>query len=163
MKNNKIAGLAATIMLMLMAAPIALTQSPQLLKRTTTKTDKIDFGSGGTVAVVGAPNGSIRVEGWTKNELEISAEIELQAESEADLAKLSEVTGYITEESPSRTGIISIGTNDKQNLKKSSKKFPRNLLDLPFRIDYAIHVPYYCDLEINGGKGDLTIKGVEGT
>src|SRR5207244_9606342 len=92
-----------------------------------------------------------------------SAEIELQAESEAELAKLSEVTGYITEESPSRTGIISIGTNDKQNLKKSAKKFPRNLLDLPFRIDYAIHVPYYCDLEINGGKGDLTITGVEGT
>src|SRR5258708_31990766 len=103
MEANKSAGFAAGIILTLMAASIALAQSPQLLKRTTTKTDKIDFGSGGTVAIVGAPNGSIRVEGWTKNEVEISAEIELQAETEADLAKLSEVTGYITEESPTRT------------------------------------------------------------
>jgi hypothetical protein len=43
-----------------------------------------------------------------------------------------------------------------------AKKLPKNLLDKPFRIDYRIKVPVYCDLEINGGRGDLVLSGVEG-
>ncbi len=141
----------------------AFAQTPTLVKRTTYKTDKFDFGSGGTLSVAGAPNGSIRVEGWTKNEIEISAEIELNAPTEADLDTLAKVTGFTLEESMGRTGIMSLGTHDKKYLKSVSKKFPKNLLGLPFKIDYIIRVPRYCDLQIDGGKGDLYIAGIEGT
>ncbi len=141
----------------------AFSQTPAMLKRTITKTDRFDFGSGGTVTITGAPLGSIRVVGSQKNEVEITAVIELQAAMEADLAKLAEVTGFVTEESPARTGIVTIGTHNKLGLKKLPNKFPKNLLGLPFRVDYVISVPRYCDLEIDGGKGDLAISGVEGT
>ncbi|MEO6333396.1 MAG: hypothetical protein ABIO91_00290, partial [Pyrinomonadaceae bacterium] len=47
-------------------------------------------------------------------------------------------------------------------IKKLGKKFPKQLLGLPFRIDYVIKVPQYCDLQIDGGRGDLYITGVEG-
>ena len=66
------------------------------------------------------------------------------------------------EESLGRIGVISIGTHDKKYMKKLGKKFPKHLLGLPFRIDYVIKVPQYCDLQIDGGKGDLVISGVEG-
>ena len=134
-----------------------------MLKRTITKTDRFDFGVGGTIAILGAPNGSIRVVGTARNEIEITAVIELQAGSEADLTKLAEVTGFVINESNLRAGIESIGTHNKFGLKKIPKKFPKTLLGLPFRIDYVISVPRYCDLEIDGGKGDLSVTGVEGS
>lgn len=141
----------------------AFGQTQTLAKRTIYKTDKFDFGVGGTLAVAGAPNGSIRVEGWDKNEIELSAEIELNAATEADLDILARVTGFTLEESMGRTGIMSVGTHDKSYLKRVSKKFPKTLVGLPFRIDYVIKVPRYCDLQIDGGKGDLYIAGIEGT
>ena len=141
----------------------SVAQQPKpLLKRTTYKTDKFDFGSGGTLAVSGAPAGSIRIEGWKNREIEISAEIEVSANSEEDLARLSEVTTFVLEESLGRTGIISVGTNDKRYVKKLGKKFPKQLVGLPYRIDYVIKVPQYCDLQIDGGRGDLFVSGVEG-
>lgn len=148
---------------MVVAMMSASLSGQSLLKRTTTKTDKFDFGAGGTVAIMGAPNGSIRVVGSNKNEIEITAEIELQAATEADLARLGQVTGFLTEEDAGRTGIISFGTHNKLGDKKLWKKFPKNLLNLPFRIDYVISVPRYCDLEIDGGKGDVSVTGVEGS
>src|SRR5437773_2301549 len=84
MKKLKLFGLL--ILIGICAAPIP---AQSVLKRTTTKTDKFDFGAGGTVAITGAPAGSIRVTGSNKNEIEITAEIELQASSEADLARLA--------------------------------------------------------------------------
>lgn len=138
-------------------------QTPQLLKRTITKTEKFEFGSGGTVAVGGAPNGSIRVVGGNNNEIEITAVIELQAASEKDLDILAMVTSFFTDETIGRTGIVSFGTYNKLGDKKMWKKFPKNLLGLPMRIDYTISVPHYCDLEIDGGSGDLSISGVEGS
>ena len=134
-----------------------------LHKRTTYKTDRFDFGAGGTVVVSGAPVGSIRIEGWKNREVEITAEIEVQGNSEADVAKLSEVTTFVLEESLGRTGIISVGTHDKKYMKQLGKKFPKQLLGLPFRIDYVIKVPQYCDLQIDGGRGDLTVSGIDGT
>ena len=141
----------------------AFSQSQPLLKRTTYKTDKFDFGVGGTLSVTGAPVGSIRIEGWKNREIEISAEIEVTANNEADLAKLSEVTTFVLEESLGRTGIVSVGTHDKGFVKKLGKKFPKHLVGMPFRIDYVIKVPQYCDLQIDGGRGDLFITGVDGT
>ena len=149
-------------LLLALYAVTAFSQSP-MLKRTITKNDRFDFGAGGTVTITGAPTGSIRVAGSQKNEIEITATIELQAGTEADLARLAEVTGFITEEGPGQTGIVTIGTHNKIGLKRLPKKFPKNLLGLPFKIDYVINVPRYCDLEIDGGKGDLAVTGVEGT
>ncbi len=159
MKNLKYLFCVAFV-LMLSAAAFA--QAPAAIKRTTTKSDRIPFGVGGTLAVVGAPQGSIRVEGWSQNEIEVTAQIEISAANEADLAKLSQVTGFAVEETLGRTGIISIGPNDKKALKKIDKKFPKHLIGAPFKIDYVIKVPRYTDLQIDGGVGDLYVAGVEG-
>src|SRR5688572_26687512 len=141
----------------------AAAQTPSLVKRTITKTDRFDFGVGGTVAITGAPNGSIRVIGTSRNEVEITAEIELQAASEADLSRLAAVTTFVTEESMGRTGIITTGTHNKLGGKALWKKFPKKLSGLPFRVDYVISIPRFSDLEIDGGTGDLSVTGVEGS
>lgn len=137
-------------------------QTKTLLKRTTYKTEKADFGSGGTVSIVGAPVGSIEIEGWQKGEVEISAEIEVQAESENDLAQLAEVNGFTFDPTMGHISIVSVGINDKDYMKRIAKKFPKNLLNMPFRIDYKIKVPIYTDLEIDGGRGDLALSNVDG-
>ncbi len=146
-----------------LAFPVAAFAQPAMLKRTTTRTDKLSFGAGGTVAVIGAPNGSISIEGWQRNEVEIMATIELQAANETDLARLAEVTGFTTDESPARVSLITTGTHNKAAMKKVQKKFPKELMGLPFRVDYVIHVPKYCDIEIDGGKGDLSVTGIDGS
>lgn len=133
-----------------------------LIKRTTFKSEKIDFGAGGTVTIVGAPVGSITVEGWQKNEIEVQAEIEIQAATEADLALLTQVDGFVLDEDFGHARIVSLGTHDRDHMKLAAKKFPKRLLGVPFKIDFRIKVPVYCDLEINGGKGDLTLSQVEG-
>lgn len=141
----------------------ATASAQELLTRRITKTDRFDFGAGGTVAVTGAPNGSIRVSASASNEVVITADIELRARTGADLDRLANVTGFITDETIGRVGIVSFGTNNKLGDKKLWKKFPKALLGLPFRIDYTITVPRYSDVEIDGGKGDLAITGVEGS
>lgn len=161
--KNKLAGILATVVVIFAAASFVVAQNPQLVKRTTTKTDKFDFGSGGTLVVTGAPNGSIKIVGTTKNEIEITAVIGIQGSNEADLAKLSEVTGFVTDETVSRTGILTVGAFNKFGLKKLPKNFPKKLLETPYRVDYVINVPHFCDLEIDGGKGDLSVTNVEGS
>ncbi|HEX8250205.1 MAG TPA: hypothetical protein VF599_18675 [Pyrinomonadaceae bacterium] len=153
----------AVVCLYLCAPALASSQTaPQLVKRTTYKSEKIDFGAGGTVTIVGAPNGSITIEGWQKNEIEVQAEIEIQAATEADLALLSQVNGFVLDEDFGHARIVSVGTHDRDYMKRVAKKFPKQLLGVPFKIDFRIKVPIYCDLEINGGKGDLTLSMVEG-
>jgi hypothetical protein len=152
----------SVVSILLLSLPI-FAQTKPLLKRTTYKTENIDFGAGGTLSVVGAPNGSITIEGWQKNEVEISADIEVQAETETDLALLAQVSTFVLDESFGHITIQSVGAHDKKYLKSVAKKFPKNLLAMPFRIDYKIKVPSYCDLEINGGHSDLNLSNVEGT
>jgi hypothetical protein len=134
----------------------------QLIKKTTYKTDSIEFGSGGTVAITGAPNGSISIEGWNKSEIEVSAEIEIQAPTEADLTQLAAVNSFVIDHSFNSTRIVSVGTFDKDYMKQTAKKFPKALLAMPFKIDYKIKVPRYCDLNITGGSGDFSLSGVDG-
>jgi hypothetical protein len=141
---------------------VCLPASAQV-KRTLTKSDRFNFGPGGTVAITGAPQGSIKIVGGQTNEIEITATIELSAPTESDIAKLSEITGFVTEEGVAKTAILSLGTHAKQILKRSKKKIPKELMDLPFRIDYVVSVPHYTDLEIDGGVGDLTVENVEGS
>lgn len=162
MKIQNIRKLAFPVLLAVVFVVSAAAQDAGMIKRTTTKTDNFDLSPGGTVSVVGAPNGSITIEGWRQNIVEVTAEIEMQAATTADLDRLSKITGFMTEESLSRIGIISIGTHDKKYLKKADKKLPKALIGLPFRIDYTIKVPSFCDIEIDGGTGDLSISGVDG-
>lgn len=158
MKTIKILGLL--ILVGLFVTPLS---AQTLLKRTTVKTDKFDFGPGGTVAITGAPQGSIRVTGSSSNEIEISATIELQAATEADLDRLAGVTTFLLDEAIGRVGIISVGTHKKLGDKKLWKKFPKSLMGLPFRIDYVVSVPHFTDLEISNGNGDVSVTGVEGS
>lgn len=162
--NKKILNVVIAVSLIISASVFVLgqAQSAKLIKRTTYKTDKFEFGAGGTVTIVGAPQGSIEVEGWQKNEIEISAEIEMQAESEADLELLSQINGFTVDDGFGHVRILSVGTYDKTYIKKVKKKIPKKLLALPFKIDYKIKVPAYCDLEINGGRGDLKLANVDG-
>lgn len=141
---------------------LAIAQTSQLIKRTTYKTENVELGAGGTVTIVGAPSGSVTIEGWNKNEVEVSAEIEMQAATENDLAVLAAVNGFAVDQQFGHIRIISLGTHDKDYMKRVAKKFPKNLLNSPFKIDYKIKVPRYCDLDINSGKGDLKLSNVEG-
>lgn len=134
----------------------------KLIKKTTYKTETIEFGAGGTLSVTGAPLGSISIEGWNKPEIEISAEIEIQAPTEADLAQLATVNGFVIDQGFNHTRIVSVGTFDKDYMKRVAKKFPKPLLGLPFRIDYKIKVPRYADINITGGVGDFSLAGVDG-
>src|SRR3954470_9444143 len=58
---------------------------PPVLTRTTTKHEARRFGYGGTLTGIGAPAGSITIEAWNKREVDITADIELHAATEADL------------------------------------------------------------------------------
>ncbi len=152
----------SAITFLFLTVPCFAQINPTLIKRTTYKTETVEFGVGGTVSIIGAPAGSIRVEGWSKNAVEISAEVEMQAATEADLAELAKVNNFIIDDDFGHIRITSVGTHDKNYMKRVAKKFSKNLLGLPFKIDYIIKVPSYCDLEIDGGKGNLTLSGVEG-
>jgi hypothetical protein len=150
------------LMLVIVLSGVTYAQTNPTLKRTTYKNDKLDFGSGGTLEITGAPIGSIKIEGGASNEVEIAATIEVQAQNEADLATLSSVTGFVLDESLGRTGISSVGVNDKSIIKQLGKKAAKSLVGMPYRIDYVIKVPRFCDLIVDGGRGELSISGVEG-
>lgn len=134
---------------------------PLQLVRTTVRHEVRRLGYGGTVTLVGAPAGSITVEGWTRNEVDISAEIQLKADTEADLDLLAAVNGFIVDDDPNHVRVLSTGTHDKVYM-RTAKKFPKALLGLPWKIDYRIRVPILTDLEINGGRGPIRLADVEG-
>ncbi|MFX7306663.1 hypothetical protein ABTI71_19310, partial [Acinetobacter baumannii] len=61
--------------------------------QTTTRRETRRFPYGGTISLFGSPRGSVTVESWSRAEVEITAETELRANSEEDLALLARVTG----------------------------------------------------------------------
>ena len=67
MKTLNLVRIALVVLMLSLGTFVALGQ-PQLLKRTTFKTDKVDFGAGGTIEIKGSPVGSIRVEGGSLRE-----------------------------------------------------------------------------------------------
>lgn len=155
----KIKHIAITALLLAFFASAA---DAQLLKRTIFKNDRFAFGVGGTIEITGAPMGSIRVEGWSNREVEIEAQIEIQAPTEAGLDRIGKVTGFVLQETLGRTGITSVGPHDKKAIRKVDKKFPKELYEMPVRIDYVVRVPKYSDILVNGGKGALHISGIDG-
>ncbi|MBE7515737.1 MAG: hypothetical protein HS105_03875 [Chloracidobacterium sp.] len=135
----------------------------QSLTRNLSKTVTVPFGAGGTLNLIGAPAGAVTIEGSNRQDVEITAKIELTGSTEAELDRLAQVTSFAVEEGTARMTIRSIGTHNRLGDKKFWKKFPKELLTRPFRIDYSLKVPFYLDLNISGGDGDLSLKGVEGT
>src|SRR4051812_47013942 len=119
------------------------------------------FGYGGTFTLVGAPSGSIMIEGWTRNEVDISAEIELRANTDADLELLSRFNNFVVDLDADHLQVLTHGTHDPAFM-RPAKKFPKTLLGLPWKIDYRIRVPFATDTEVNAGRGPLQISNVEG-
>jgi hypothetical protein len=161
------AKIALTLVLL---APSAISQQqkkqapsrePQLV-RTNVKHEMLRFAYGGTVTIVGAPDGSISIEGWSRNEVSISADIQLRADTEAELAQLATVNNFIIDDDANHIRILTVGTHDKVFMRANAKKFPKELLGLPWKIDYKIRVPMTTDLDINAGRGPITLSGVEG-
>lgn len=134
----------------------------QLLTRTTRRQETRRFSYGGTVTLIAAPRGNVTVEGWSRNEVELTADIELQGPTEADLDQLAKVNSFVFDEDLNHLSVLTTGTHDRAYMKKAAKNFPRKLLNLPWKIDYRLRVPVNTDLEVNAGHGALKLSGVEG-
>jgi hypothetical protein len=134
-----------------------------LLKRTMTRRDTRRFHFGGTVTVVGAPRGGVTIEGWSRNEVELVADIEWNAATEADLGQLATVNNFVFDEDLNHLSVLTTGTHDRLYMKKVAKNFPKKLLNLPWKIDYKLRVPTNTDLEINAGFGPVKVTAVEGS
>lgn len=132
------------------------------VKRTFTKTELRDLSPGGSVSILGAPVGSVRVKSWNTPRVEVTATIDIEAATEADVAKIAEVTTFVINETLGRVAILTVGTHDKDVVKKLGKRFPKQLVGLPFRINYEVSVPTYSDVEINSGVGDVEVSGNDG-
>jgi hypothetical protein len=133
-----------------------------LLTRTTTRHENRRLGYGGTVTIAGAPLGSITIEGWQRNEVDVIADIEWHAPSEADFAQLAAMNNFVVDDDPNHIRIITTGTHDRSFMKRFAKNFPKRLMDLPWKIDYRIKVPVATDLDISQGIGPVKLAGVEG-
>jgi len=133
-----------------------------LLTRTSTRRESHRFNYGGTVTLVAAPRGSVTVEGWSRNEVELTANIELKGPTEADLDQLAAVNNFVFDEDMNHLSILTTGTHDRDYMKRTAKNFPKKLLNMPWKIDYRLRVPINTDLEVNAGHGEVKLSGVEG-
>jgi len=120
------------------------------------------LGYAGAVTLVGAPAGSITVEGWQQSEVEVTAEIEMHAPTAADLDRLAAVNSFVIDEDSNHVRIITTGTYDKKFLKRVAKDFPKALIGLPWKVDYHIKVPAMTDVAIDAGTGPIKVSGFEG-
>lgn len=171
--------LLLTTLLLLPSAPPANAQSgrpakPQakgqpaapaapLLKRAGTRRELRRLGYGGSVTVYGAPEGSVTIEAWSRAEVEVAADIELEAATEEELARLAALNNFVIDEDYNHVRIVTTGTHDRQFLKRAARDLPKRLLAMPWKIDYRIRVPAVCDLVVYTGRGALTLTGVEGS
>ena len=130
--------------------------------RTTTRHELRRLAYASTLTIIGPPDSSITIEGWQRNEVDVSAEIQLRADTEADLDLLAAVNTFVLDEDANHLRVMSTGTHDKAFMRSVAKKFPKALLGLPWRIDFRIRVPFIIDLDINAGRGPISISGVEG-
>ena len=133
-----------------------------LMTRTTTRHETYRLQFGGTVTLSAAPAGSIIIESWQRNEVEVSASIELQAPSAADLDRLAAINTFVVDEDTNHIRIMTSGTHDRAFMKRMTKNFPKSLIGLPWKIDYHIKIPALTDLEIDAGNGPISLSGVEG-
>lgn len=140
------------------AAPV----STPALTRTTTRREVRRLGHGGRLTLHGAPVGSITVEGWERGEVEITADVELRADTEEELARLSTVNDFGVDDDVNHITVLTTGTHDRKYMKRAARDFPKKLLAMPWRIDYRVRVPVNVDLEVYAGAGALRLSGFEG-
>ncbi len=141
--------------------PAQLQPAP-LLKRTTTRRELKRMGYGGSVTIDGAPEGSVTVEAWSRNEVEVTAEVEQSADTEENLTRLAALNTFAVDEDVNHVRVTTVGLHDRKYAKRAAKGLPKNLPAMPWRIDYRVKVPAVCDVEINAGRGTLVVQGVEG-
>ena len=60
--------------------------------------------------MIAAPRGSVTIEGWTRNEVELTADIELKGPTEADLDQLATVNSFVFDEDLNHLSILTTGT-----------------------------------------------------
>lgn len=132
------------------------------MTRTTTRHENYRLSYGGTVTLVGAPAGAITIEGWQKNEIDITATIELQAPDAASLDQLAVINNFAVDVDLNHIRIMTTGTHDRAFMKQVAKNFPKGLIGLPWKLDYTIKVPAMTGLEIDAGVGPISLTGVEG-
>ena len=137
--------------------------APPTLNRTTSRHEVRRFNYGSSLTIIGAPAGSITIESWPKSEVDITAEIELLAYTEEELDLLAVVNTFKVDDDINHLRILTTGTHDKTYMKKVAKKFPKTLMNLPWKIDYHVRVPANCDLSIDAGRGAISLSGVEGS
>ncbi|HVF66614.1 MAG TPA: hypothetical protein VM914_03060 [Pyrinomonadaceae bacterium] len=142
-------------------------QAAPLLKRTTTRREVRRVGFGGSVTIYGAPAGSVTVEGWSKGEVEITAEVEQSADTEENLERLAALNGFVLDEDMSHLRLTTVGLHDRKFLKQAARNLPKglaaSLAAMPWKIDYHVRVPSVLDLEVYTGRGALKVTGVEGS
>ena len=143
-------------------ASVSTSAAPKLT-RTTTRHEVRRLAYGSTVTLLGAPVGSITIEAWTRPEVDITADIELHADTEEDLTRLAAVNSFFIDDEPNHLRILTTGMHDKVFMRRTAKDFPKRLLALPWKIDYRLRVPALSDLEINNGRGAFKLAGVEGS
>jgi len=132
------------------------------LKRVISRHEAHRLPYGGTLSIVGAPAGSITIEGWNHNEVDVAAEIELHGPTNSDLDLLATVNNFAVDVDTNHVRIITSGTHDKKYMRQVARKFPKNLFGLPWKVDFHIKVPALTDVEIDAGIGPLKLSGVEG-
>ena len=164
-----ILALIFTVVSTVLIAPSALAQKDKKpeepkadLKRVITRHETHRLPYGGTLSIVGAPAGSITVEGWNRNEIDVAAEIELHGPSNGDLDLLATVNNFAVDVDSNHVRILTTGTHDKKYMRQVARKFPKNLFGLPWKVDFRIKVPALTDIEIDAGIGPLKLSGVEG-
>jgi hypothetical protein len=135
---------------------------PVMQTRTVFRHESHRLSYGGTVTILGPPSSSIIIEGWERNEVDISANLEWRAGSAADLDLLATVNNFAVDADTNHIRIITNGTHDKKYMKQVAKNFPKALLGLPWKIDFHVKVPMLTDLEIDSGVGPVKLIGVEG-
>lgn len=132
------------------------------MTRTTTRHESARLQFGGTVTLSAAPAGSIVIEGWDRNEVEVTATIELQAPTAADLDRLAPIDNFMFDADLNHIRILTSGTHDRAFMKRVAKNFPKQLIGLPWKIDFVIKLPAITDLIVDAGVGPISISGVEG-
>ncbi len=144
----------------------AAAQAAPALKRTTARREVRRLGFGGSLTIYGAPAGSVTIEGWSKGEVEITAEVEQSADTEENLNRLSALNGFVLDEDVNHLRITTVGVHDRSFMKRAARDMPKalaaTLAAMPWKIDYHVRVPSAVDLEIYTGRGSLNVNGVEG-
>ena len=95
------------------------------LKRTTTRRESKRLGYGGSVTIYGAPEGSVTVEGWSRDEVEVTAEVEQSADTEENLTRLAALNTFLLDEDLNHVRVMTVGLHDRRYAKSAAREIGR--------------------------------------